>query len=226
LTIPIDSLIRSRRKTIALIITREGKLVVRAPLHASRAQIDALVLEKSAWIRSHQTQMLARPQPAAKQFVEGEMFDYLGQAYPLHFVAGGARSTALRAGQFQLGAAAAASPRQALAAWYRQQARTLLEERVRLHADRLKLCPGQLRISSARTRWGSCSSSGTLSFTYRLVMAPLDVVDYVVVHELVHLVVKNHSRDFWTRVAAAYPAWKQARAWLKEHSGLGDEFFS
>jgi predicted metal-dependent hydrolase len=223
--IAIDSLIRSRRKTIALIITREGKLVVRAPLRASRAQIDALVIEKSTWIRAHQSAMLARPQPVIKQFIEGEVFFYLGQAYALHFLPARRKGLELREGHFQLGSATPADARQVLMAWYKRQARTLLEERVRVHAARLGYLPGQVRISSARTRWGSCSSSGTLSFTWRLVMAPLAAIDYVVVHELVHLSIKNHSQAFWKRVAEAYPGWAAARQWLKQNSGLGDEFF-
>jgi predicted metal-dependent hydrolase len=223
--IAIDSLIRSRRKTIALIITREGKLVVRAPLRASRDQIDALVIEKSAWIRAHQSAMLARRQPIVKQFVEGDAFFYLGQAYALHFLLGRGRGVEMRDGHFQLASMPPSEARQTLIAWYKRQARTVLEERVRVHAARLGYLPGQVRISSARTRWGSCSSSGTLSFTWRLVMAPLAAVDYVVVHELVHLSIKNHSQDFWKRVAAAYPSWATARQWLKENCGLGDEFF-
>jgi predicted metal-dependent hydrolase len=77
----------------------------------------------------------------------------------------------------------------------------------------------KLRISSARTRWGSCSSSGTLSFTYRLVMAPPEVVDYVVVHELVHTQVRNHSKTFWTTVEEIMPDYKQRRTWLKKNGG-------
>ena len=220
----IDQIIRSRRKTIALIITREGKLVVRAPLRASRAQIDALVAEKSVWIQAHQAAMLARPQAPAHRFIAGESFAYLGQAYPLRITSDGKRGLELRAGQFVLAAQAAGNARGAFVSWYRRQARAVLAERVARHAARLGYHPGPLRISSARSRWGSCSHSGTLSFTWRLVLAPLEVIDYVVVHELVHLKVKNHSRDFWQAVAMAYPGYTAARKWLKENNELGAEF--
>jgi predicted metal-dependent hydrolase len=77
--------------------------------------------------------------------------------------------------------------------------------------------PGKLRISSARTRWGSCSRQGTLSFTWRLVMAPEEVIDYVVVHELCHLRHLNHSKAFWGLVEGILPDYKVRRAWLKRH---------
>jgi predicted metal-dependent hydrolase len=75
----------------------------------------------------------------------------------------------------------------------------------------------RIRISSARTRWGSCSSQGSLSFTYRLVMAPLEVVDYVAAHELVHTQIRNHSKTFWRRVGQVMPDYKARQVWLRKN---------
>jgi len=222
--IAIDQLIRSRRKTIALIITREAKLVVRAPLRTSRAQIDTIVAEKAAWIRTRQAEMLARPQPPLLEFKDGASFSYLGRLHLFRFSVQAALHLALQDGVFLLSPAGAQQAGKYFLAWYKRQARTVLDERVKFHASRLGLAPSALRISSARTRWGSCSSRGTLSFTWRLVLAPLAVIDYVVVHELVHLEIKNHSRAFWQRVQAAYPETPAARRWLKENSRIGEQF--
>ena len=222
--IAIDQLIRSRRKTIALIITREGKLIVRAPLRASRAQIDTIVTEKANWIRTRQADMLARPKPPPLEYKEGASFPYMGSLFPLHFSSKAPLRLALRDGVFHLSPASAHQAGKLFLAWYKRQARTVLDERVRFHAARLGLVPGLLRIGSARTRWGSCSSRGTLSFTWRLVLAPLAVIDYVVVHELVHLEIKNHSSKFWQRMQAAYPETPVARRWLKENSRIGEGF--
>ncbi len=220
--IPIDQLVRSRRKTIALIIHRQGQLLVRAPLRASRAQIEAFVLEKEAWIRAHQARLRARPQPPPVTFAAGEAFLFLGRSYPLR-LAPGKPPLELRDGGFRLDPTAHSQAAALFRAWYRRQAREVLAERVALHAARLGFTPGALRISAAHTRWGSCSSRGTLSFPWRLVLAPLEVIDYVVVHELVHLAVKNHSAAFWERVTAAYAQTPAARQWLKDHAGLGTE---
>ena len=104
--------------------------------------------------------------------------------------------------------------------WYKGQARTVLTERVAYFARNHKFKPLKLRISSARTRWGSCSAKGTLSFTWRIVMAPVEVIDYVVVHELCHLNELNHSRAFWMQVETILPDYKQKRKWLKDNGKL------
>ncbi|TML44589.1 MAG: M48 family metallopeptidase [Actinobacteria bacterium] len=96
-------------------------------------------------------------------------------------------------------------------------ARELVSALAEEEAERLGVSYGRIRIGGQRTLWGSCSSRGTLSFNWRLVLAPLDVLDYVVVHELCHLLVANHSRCFWTLVERQRPHWRDQRAWLRDH---------
>jgi predicted metal-dependent hydrolase len=99
----------------------------------------------------------------------------------------------------------------------RIRARTLVSELAEEEAGRIGVSYGRIRIGAQRTLWGSCSSRGTLSFNWRLVLAPPDVVDYVVVHELCHLRVPNHSRSFWTLLERHRPHWRDQHAWLREH---------
>jgi len=101
--------------------------------------------------------------------------------------------------------------------WYRARAREAVQDVTSREAARLELRYGQLSIRDQRTRWGSCSSRGNLSFNWRLVMAPLEVLEYVVVHELCHLREHNHSQAFWKLVADARPTWKREKRWLDEH---------
>jgi predicted metal-dependent hydrolase len=101
--------------------------------------------------------------------------------------------------------------------WYKEMAFKVISERVALYSQKYNFSPKQVKISSAKTRWGSCSPDGTLNFTWRLVMSPLDVIDYVVVHELAHLRIKNHSRKFWSVVEAIYPEYKKQRKWLRDN---------
>ena len=105
-------------------------------------------------------------------------------------------------------------------AWYKAHALKVIGERVQLLAANHGFKFEKLRITSARTRWGSCSSRGTLSFTWRLVMAPLEAVDYVVIHELTHLKIKNHSPVFWAEVARLMPTYKLGHEWLKKNGHL------
>jgi predicted metal-dependent hydrolase len=105
----------------------------------------------------------------------------------------------------------------ALASWYRREARAAIGAAVAREAARLDLEPGPISIRDQRTRWGSCSSSGALSFSWRLVLPPRAILDYVVVHELCHLREPKHSRRFWALVDAARPGWRAEAAWLRRH---------
>lgn len=214
----IDQFIRSKRKTVAIIIQRDGKVIVRAPLKASEQQIRQFVESKIGWILEKKAQVKAQEPSSAltKKFAAGERFLYLGQEYPLSVVPD--RQAGLR---FERGFILNqnSQPHAALLfeKWYKTAACKVLTERVRYYAQRFGLKYQKIRISSARTRWGSCSSRGTLSFTWRLVMAPLDVVDYVVVHELAHLREQNHSAAFWAEVEKMMPDFKPRRDWLKKN---------
>jgi predicted metal-dependent hydrolase len=95
--------------------------------------------------------------------------------------------------------------------------REVVSALVDVEAERLGVTYGRIRIADQRTRWGSCSPTGTLSFNWRLVLAPPEVLDYVVVHELCHLRVPNHSRRFWDLVGERRPGWREQRGWLREH---------
>ncbi len=215
----INQVIRTRRKTIAIIVRRDGQVIVRAPQRVSNAQILQFVETKAEWVQKKQAEMRARQaQAAPKQFASGETFLYLGGAYPLEITNQARPALALADGHFRLAKTALPRAKEFFTAWYKQQARQVLEERARLYASRFNLTYQQIKITSARTRWGSCSSRGTLSFTWRLVMAPLPVIDYVVIHELAHLLERNHSERFWQKVSAMEPDYAKHMDWLKENS--------
>jgi predicted metal-dependent hydrolase len=110
-----------------------------------------------------------------------------------------------------------AAPRGALEPWYRRRARAAVSETAEREAARLGLGYDRIRIADQRTRWGSCSTRGTLSFSWRLVLAPRRVLDYVVVHELCHLRHPNHSPRFWAELDAARPEWRAEARWLRDH---------
>jgi predicted metal-dependent hydrolase len=99
----------------------------------------------------------------------------------------------------------------------RDAVREIVSALADVEAERLGVFYGRIRIGDQRTRWGSCSPAGTLSFNWRLVLAPPEVLDYVVVHELCHLRVPNHSRRFWELVGRRRPSWREQREWLREH---------
>lgn len=213
----IDRLVRTRRKTIALVVERDGRLTVRAPLRMAEGRIRAFVEQHAGWIVKHQAKASLSAPPAPKQFTAGETLLYLGKLYPLTVVPPQRPTLTLDRSAFRLAQSALPKAQETFTRWYKKQALTVLTERVETLAKRYGFTYQKIRISSAHTRWGSCSSRGTLSFTWRLVMAPPEVVDYVVVHELVHTKIKNHSKTFWAQVGELMPGYKTNIRWLKQN---------
>jgi predicted metal-dependent hydrolase len=210
---------RSARKTLALIVRPDGSLLVRAPLRTSIAAIEAFVEKNRGWIEKQRAKARAAPPAAPRLYRRGEMFLFLGTAYPLQIVEGQAAQEPLRLddGKFKLAASHQAEASLAFEHWYREQAKQIVPARVELFARQHDLSYRKIGITSARTRWGSCSASGSLSFSWRLILAPLPVVDYVVVHELVHTVFHNHAKQFWHRVGTILPDYPLHRRWLREN---------
>jgi hypothetical protein len=110
-----------------------------------------------------------------------------------------------------------AGAQEAVGRWYRREARRRISAVVEREAARLRLSYNSVAIRDQKTRWGSCSSRGNLSFSWRLVLCPPEVLEYVVVHELLHLRQHNHSKAFWRLLDAALPGWREHSAWLREH---------
>lgn len=212
--IKIDQIIRTRRRSMALIVKPDGSLVVRAPLRTPDVLIRAFVESKAAWIAKHRA--AAQSTPPAPGIRDGQRLWYLGKPYPIKIV-----ETAKTALVFQDGwvipRAALPRAKALLTGWFRARAAQVLTERVRLMAARFGLRYAAVKITSAQTRWGSCSAKNNLNFPWRLVMAPVEIIDYVVAHELAHTLVKNHSRAFWEQVGRMMPDYTARRKWLNEN---------
>ncbi len=215
-TIPAYHLVRSKRRTLALVIERDGTLVVRAPLRMAEAEVRRFVEAKRNWIERKQAEA-AKEAVIPHRFVDGELFPFLGKLLPLRLVPDPEPALVMDGHGFRLSRSRQADGRALFVDWYRAQARNYIAARLEYFSHSHNMKPVGLRISSARTRWGSCSRKGTLSFTWRLVMAPPEVMDYVIVHELAHLHEMNHSPAFWALVEKMLPDYQQRRAWLKKN---------
>jgi predicted metal-dependent hydrolase len=209
--------IRSKRKSYALIIQDDGSLVIRAPLKASNAQIQAIVKEKSHWILEKQTQVQQRnAKNPPKTFTPGTPFLYLGKSYPLE-TRDNQKANLLLNKHFCLSKKALPNAELVFENWYRNQARLVFVERVELYAKQVGVKYKVVKISGAKKRWGSCSAKGNLNLSWRLVLAPLPIIDYVIVHELCHLIELNHSPAFWKQVQRVLPDYTERRNWLKDN---------
>jgi predicted metal-dependent hydrolase len=217
--IPVEKIVRSRRRTIALEVTPQATLVVRAPHRVPQAYIDAMIREKSGWILKKMAEMRERPQAPVREFGEGEVFWFLGRQYPLHYTddAGG---SIVRTDRLCVPRALLPDIRNAIPRWYAEEAKKEIHARCMYFSMMTGYAPTSLRITGARTRWGSCTYKGGLNFSWRLVQAPLSIVDYVIVHELVHLRQHDHSKRFWEKVEALMPDYRERREWLRENERL------
>lgn len=218
-SISIDKIIRSKRKSIALIVGIDGSLIVRVPYKTTSKQIEAFVKEKESWIRSKKEIANKLPRYKPREFIPGEEFIYLGEVYTLVLVDEQSEPLILSE-HFLLLRSTVLNAKEVFTQWYKNQAKQVITARVNIFAEKYDFEYNLINITSAKTRWGSCSSKGSLNFTWRLVMAPQDVIDYVIVHELAHLKIKNHSMEYWREVEQIMPDYRDHKNWLNDNGQL------
>lgn len=211
----------SRRRTVAIHVYRDGRVAVRAPLRTTQAAIAALVQERAAWITRQQERLAAlAPQPApVSAYREGESYRFLGRTYRLRVAAAASESVVLGADELLVCARDADPARVQLLVerWFRAAA-------VRVFGERLLVCwpcvafldvpLPTLSVRRMRARWGSCGHTGRIILNQQLIEMPLELIDYVLLHELCHLREHNHSPRFYALLDRALPDWRERRARL------------
>lgn len=209
------TLTRSGRKTVGICI-RNGKVEVRAPHACPKSEIDKLIAAKQTWI----TDKLAQSQNQTQQknsfrLHYGSKLLFRGRLYPVTAKTG-AHAGFDGSSFYMPPNLSPAQIKELCIKIYKNLAKTRITNTVASIAAHMGVTPTSIKINSAKTRWGSCSSRKGLNFSWRLVMAPDDVIDYVVVHELAHFFQMNHSAKFWAIVEQVLPDYKQRQAKLKE----------
>lgn len=218
-------IIRSKRTTASFEV-RLGEVIIRVPTHLSDQQVAVLASEKMGWI---QKQLLISKPPQKKQFAEGELFKYRGRDFELHLVdeiqinSGDQRikvtnkSPLQFLNDFYLLSSKQSGAKKHFEIWYKKKAREYLLERLNLISEMMMVEYTNLKITSPATRWGSCSTRGSINLNWRLIMAPEAIIDYVIIHELAHLFEPNHSERFWRKVEEYDKEYKLKREWLKKN---------
>ena len=168
-------LIRSKRKTISVQVTREGKVIVRAPLFSTDRQIAKFAAEHEEWVNEKLEETVGRDRISTREYTPAEV------------------------------------------RLYKKRAQGIISRRVAHYAGIMDVDYGQITIRDQKSRWGSCSDKCNLNFSWRLILMPIEVMDYIVVHELAHLKEMNHSKDFWAEVEKVLPDYEIQRKWLKDN---------
>ena len=211
-----------RARHARVVVSPEGQVEVVLPRRMALRHAAPLVAEKGPWIERTLRRFEAARAAAPVRLEDSGIVPYLGQELALRVRVEPGRSRAYVARRAQALEVAVGQPgpdalRDALERWYRREARAEVEPRLDAATRRAGRRYGALSIRAQRTRWASCSSSGAMSFNWRLLLAPAAVLDYVVEHEVAHLEVPDHSARFWVLVERRCPDYRDHERWLRRH---------
>lgn len=207
----------NRKKTMNIVIERDGSLAVLVPEQLEEENIIDILNKKEyaitkkiiKWEAAHKNKVVRR-------YIDGQSFMYLGKNYCLQFNENQKTHLLLKNGKFLM-SSNVDNPRNAFISYYKRQAKVKLKERFDYYKTLLNIKPNKMDIRDIQNGWGSCTPNKEIFYHWKCVMAPLKVIDYLVVHELVHLEYPNHSREFWGKVALILPDYKNSKTWLLEN---------
>jgi hypothetical protein len=212
----------AKRHKLTITVERDRSVVVHAPEGISDEKIRQIVESKRQWIyekTGHSQKYQALPHPPGKELISGESALYLGRLYRIELLRTGLAEVRF-VQRFLIPSTIGEKRVEMLRDWYIGKAKEKIIPRVKRHASKLGVNVAKVKIVDNRYRWGSCTPKDNVNFNWRLIKAPMFVIDYVIVHELTHLIEANHTPRFWNIVRAQAPTMDKAKAWLKEHGQL------
>lgn len=229
-------IVRSKRKTVCMSVNKDGSLTVKAPLrYPSDKEIADFVEQKIDWVlKQREIQEDREDMRLVRRFETDYSFPYLGEERLVEMQKGKKNTVAFEEGKIIIqtpyydaliknyeaeeNKSAIEKLRSDLKKWYKKQASDYITKRVDYYKDIIGVTVNSVSIKSRKTQWGSCDSNGDITFSWRLVMACPEAIDYVVIHELCHRKHMDHSREFWKLVQKFMPDYKKQKQWLEENS--------
>lgn len=209
----------SKRKTLSLSVMKDGNVVVKAPIGMRNETINHFVEEKQAWIRD-KLFLINKTKVKFDDVVHYQRFLLYGNKYSL--ILDNVKKIETN-DKFQIIMPQKIDREKILKTlknWYKKIAKQILEDRLKFIESRIKLKSSLMRISDSKGRWGSCNSKGVITFNFRVIMLPPAIIDYVIIHELCHLVEMNHSKNFWKLVETFLPKAPELKMAIKEYGFL------
>ena len=211
------------RRTMAIHIEPPDRVSVYAPMGIPEDIIKERVRLKGRWILNKLIQLKDMvPENPNIVFADGQSFLFLGKKYPLKILKNGRKRPKVFFSDdkfyLELDESDHIKMRKAMGKWYRNKADRIIDDRVGIYIDIIGRAPQDIKVKEQKKRWGSCTAKGKLYFNWRIIMAPPAIIDYVVVHEMCHLIHLNHSKYFWQEVGSVLPDYKKRRKWLRANS--------
>jgi predicted metal-dependent hydrolase len=211
------SIIYSERKTISIIVERDRRVIVRAPINAKPEVIDREIQKRKRLLQKKIEHNSKYPvDKKAKEFVSGESLMYLGKDYKL-FVIDEIFEGVRFDNKFFIRKTRQHESTKLFKDWYLQSAKEIIVPKAKAIAEQIGVSYNSINILDLQYRWGSCTPKDNIHLNWRLIKAPITVIEYIIVHELTHLLEANHTPQFWNRVAAQQPTFNKAKKWLLEN---------
>jgi len=219
-------ILRSRRKSSVLQIVG-NQLQIKVPNRVKDRKIVEILEKKKRWIRNKAIELQNQPITKEREYISGESFPLFGRHLKLKVLEGGKVGTQLTDDYLlttvrssEIGDLRKLRIKTYIEKWYIKEAYKRLEEKVIKYSRIIGVSPIEMKVRNYKTRWGSCDNKGRLTFNFHLIKAPHTIVDYVVIHELCHMIQPNHSKFFWDEVAKFDPSFKSNKKWLKSNGNL------
>ena len=214
-------IIRTDRAKSASIDVEDNLVKVTVPKNLSDERIEELIKGRILWIKQKLALQASAIVSKPKEYVDGEAFAYLGRNYRLKCANGTEESVKLRSGYLNVttknGKRNSEYIKAAIEQWYRTKALSRLIDKTKRYSAILKVEPTSINLKDYKAMWGSCSPKGVVSYNWRIILAPHKIVDYIVVHELCHLIEPNHSSKYWKQVRSVIPDYENSKEWLKNN---------
>lgn len=214
-----DLIERSNRKTLSLFVMKDGNVVVKAPINLEDEVIDRFVSEKQDWIRD-KLMLVNKTKLKFEDVMKYKKFLLYGNKYSL--LLSDVKKIETN-DNFQIVIPGKTEPQniiKVLRSWYKKIAKEILQDRLNFLESRVRLKSTSMKITDSTGKWGSCSSRGVICFNWRVIMLPPQIIDYVIIHELCHLVEMNHSKNFWHQVCTFLPSTPKLKEEIKEYGFL------
>lgn len=215
-------IIRTDRKKTASIAIKDHTVMLTVPSHLSDKRIEELVAKRTAWIYQKLNEQSDAKPVKQKEYIDGESFAYLGRNYRLKIQQGLTKTAKLKGGKLLVNVPAiepdgrfARYIRTTIEDWYKKHALSQLEAKSNRFAEQIGVVPKSIAVADFKARWGSCSPDGDITYNWRIIAASHSIIDYIVVHELCHLLDHSHSPKYWKLVENVMPDFRDRREWLR-----------
>ena len=216
------SLIRSSRKSIGIVVHPDGSVVVRVPMHATNAQIESIISKRRDWIVKHQKKFESLgPAYSKRDFIDGEKHLLLGEEFVLRVKSAQTNKVDKKGDCVLVECKEMSFVEPLLERWYKVKANELMPGIIKPVVDRFKeeykVYPQKITLRTMKSRWGSCSSKRNISINTRLIKSHPKCIEYVMAHELCHLIQMNHSKNYYNLLMEFMPDWKERKKMLEHY---------